>query len=271
MARSTHGVSDAVMRLGTDRLRFEIDGPLAWCTVDNPERRNSLSDAMYRGLGRAMRWVADEPQLHALIVTGVDDVFIVGGDMSVDDDHDIAPKDMPFALMHAGDIPVVAAINGHCQASGVLFAVLSDVAVASDRAQFRLPELRRGVAAPWSATLLPSIVGLANAKDLALTSRSIDAHEAHRLGLISRVVPHDELAVAAMNVALELLEAGPSARKHWKAAAHAACGVLDHAAIDASYRTDEAAEGFAAFLERRPAAWSPRADPRDRTVKEESR
>lgn len=259
--------ADASTRLGTDRLRFERRGPIGWCVVDNAGRRNSLSPAMYRGLGRAIGCVVDDLGLRALVITGVEDVFIVGGDMGADDDagddeDELDAVDLPFDRMQRGEVPVVAAVNGHCQASGVLLAILSDVAIASDRARFRLPELRRGVAAPWSATLLPSVVGLARAKDLALTSRSIDAHEALDLGLVSRVVSHADLHGEAERVALELLEAGPTAAATWKATAHARVGALDHAAVEASYATEEAAEGFAAFLERRPPRWSPAAHDR---------
>jgi enoyl-CoA hydratase/carnithine racemase len=245
--------------LGTEHLRFETAGPVARCIVDNPAKRNALSMAMYRGLGRAVTAVADDPALGALVIAGVDDVFIVGGDMS---DHDTGgtgeDAPLPFELIERGDVPVVAAINGHCQASGVLLAVLADVAVASDRARFRLPELRRGVAAPWSSTLLASVVGLARAKDLALTSRSIDAEEALAMGLIARLVPHADLDEAAHGVALDLLEAAPAARASWKRAAHEHIGWVDHEATERSYRTAEAEEGFAAFVERRPPAWSPR-------------
>lgn len=247
--------------LGTEHLRFATDGPVARCIVDNPAKRNALSTAMYRGLGRAVAAVAADPDLGALVITGVADVFIVGGDMSDHDsagDQDDAP--LPFELIERSDVPVVAAINGHCQASGVLLAVLADVALASDTARFRLPELRRGVAAPWSSTLLAAVVGLARAKDLALTGRSIDADEALAMGLVSRVVPPADLNEAAHAVALDLLEAAPAARASWKRAAHTHVGRVDHEATERSYRTAEAEEGFAAFIERRPPAWSPRAN-----------
>ncbi|HVW34679.1 MAG TPA: enoyl-CoA hydratase/isomerase family protein [Acidimicrobiia bacterium] len=244
------------MDLGTKNLRFERRGPIGWCIVERPERRNALSMAMYDGLTRAIRCVEADPDLGALVVTGVEDVFIVGGDM---DAHDAVRRETPFeTLLLEGTVPVVAAVNGHCQASGVLLAILADVAVVSERARFRLPELRRGVAAPWSSSLLPAFVGMARAKELALTSRPFDAAEAAATGLVARVVPHDDLEAEAEKAARELLEAGPQARRAWKRAAHATLAPLDEEAVEASYRTAEAAEGFAAFVERRPPTWTPR-------------
>ena len=242
--------------LGVPGLRFERRGPVAWCTVDNPARRNALSMAMYRGLGRAVRLVRDDPGLEVLVVTGVDDVFVVGGEIGAEDDS-LTDDDLPFAPLHRGEVPVVAAVNGHCQASGLWLAVLADVAVVSDRARFRLPELRLGVAAPWSAALLPAVIGLARAKELALTSRSFDAAEARDIGLVARVVPHEDLHEEALRVAGELRRAAPGARAAWKRSAHAQGEVVDEHAVGSSIRTDEAREGFAAFLAGRSPAWAP--------------
>jgi len=163
---------------------------------------------------------------------------------------------------------VVAAINGHCQASGLWLACLADISVASDRARFRLPELRLGVAAPWSALVLPALTGLARAKDLALTGRAFGADEAYQMGLVARIAPHDRLAAAATEVAAGLIEAAPDARRAWKQLAHGALRPVRAEAVAASISTAEAAEGFAAFLERRPPHWSPRAaDPEGGAVR----
>ncbi|MFI5958882.1 enoyl-CoA hydratase/isomerase family protein [Cryptosporangium sp. NPDC051539] len=245
------------MDLGTPHLRFERRGAIAWCTVTNPAQRNALSMPMYRGLGRAVRHVGEDPELQVLVVTGVDDVFVVGGDVGSHGGEPLTDDDLPFGPMYRGEVPVVAAINGHCQASGLWLAVLADVAVVSDRARFRLPELRLGVAAPWSWALLPAVVGLARAKELALTSRPFGAAEAQAMGLVARVVPHEHLHAEASAVASELLQAAPRARAAWKRAAHASLRPVGELAVEESIGTTEAEEGFAAFLERRPPAWRP--------------
>ena len=89
---------------------------------------------------------------------------------------------------------MVAAVNGICQAGGLLIAMLADIAVASDRATFRVPELLRGIPDATYAAVLPAHVGLAVARDLLLSARRFDAAEAQRIGVISRLVPHERAA-----------------------------------------------------------------------------
>lgn len=248
------------MDLSSTGLRVERRGRTAWCTVDNPLRPHTMSDAMYTGLGRLIDKVEADPDLDVLVVTGSGDVFIAGGDPAAhtEDGEDGEDVELPFPTLHRTGVAVIAAINGHCQASGVWFAVLADVAVASDQARFRLPELRLGVAAPWSSAILPAVVGLARAKELALTARSFSADEALSMGLIGRVVPHSDLEDAAERIASDLREAGPAARAAWKAAAHQHIPLVDDRSVGASIRTAEAYEGFTAYAERRPPVWSPR-------------
>jgi enoyl-CoA hydratase/carnithine racemase len=248
------------MDLSSTGLRVERRGRTAWCTVDNPDRPHTMSDAMYTGLARLIETVQADPDLDVLVVTGSGDVFIAGGDPSAhtEDGADAQDVELPFPALHRTGLAVIAAINGHCQASGVWFAVLADVAVASDRARFRLPELRLGVAAPWSSAILPALVGLARAKEIALTARSFSASEALSMGLIGRVVPHEDLEAAVESIAAELLEAGPAARSTWKQAAHQRIPCVDDRSVGDSVRTAEAHEGFTAYAQRRPPIWSPR-------------
>src|SRR6187397_1004816 len=204
--------------LGTPALRFEREGSIAWCTIDRPAARNALTPAMYYGLKRAVRLVNRDPDLAALILTGTDDVFAPGGDLGgrsepgeepvPDIGHDI----LPFMTVRDSQAPVIAAVNGICQAGGLLIAMLCDIAVASDRATFRVPELLRGVPDATYAAVLPAHVGLAAARDLLLSARRFDAAEAQRLGVIARVVPHEELRDAALEAARQVLRTPPEAR-----------------------------------------------------------
>ena len=100
---------------------------------------------------------------------------------------------LPFLTIRDSRAPVIAAVNGICQAGGLLIAMMADIAVASDRATFRVPELLRGIPDATYAAVLPAHVGVAIARDLLLSARAFDAAEAVRMGLIARVVPHDEL------------------------------------------------------------------------------
>jgi enoyl-CoA hydratase/carnithine racemase len=250
--------------LGAAGLRFERDGWLAWCVLDRPEARNAITPAMYYGIRRAVHIVNTDPDLAALIITGVDDVFAPGGDLggrSQEGDWfppDLGPDLLPFVTIGNSRAPVVSAVNGICQAGGLLIAMMSDVAVASDRATFRVPELLRGIPDATYAAVLPAHVGVAVARDLLLTARRFDAHEALRLGVISRVVPHDELREAAVETVREILRTAPDARLHVKRMLNEHYGRIDYPTMFwAQMHSSEPREGMRAFMEKRRPEWVP--------------
>ena len=251
--------------LGTRFLRLSRRGPVAWVQIHRPEKRNAMTKTMYLGIRRAIHLVDDDPDLRALIITGTGDVFAPGGDLAGVDDQplpDAAVEEfLPFSTLRSTPIPVVAAVNGICQAGGVVLASLCDIAIASDRATFRTPDVIRGFPETWLASLLAANIGAMRARDLVLTGRKIDAAEALAMGLISRVVPHGSLESEAECAAYDMLEAPPLARAAAKRAINDHYGVIDEMTFRAGDRTAEAREGFAAFVEKRPPAWAvPRPD-----------
>jgi enoyl-CoA hydratase len=252
--------------LGTAALRLEREGPIAWCVIDRPAARNAFTPAMYYGLKRAVRLVNTDPDLAALIITGVGDVFAPGGDLggraepgeSVPDEvgYDI----LPFLAIRDSRAPVIAAVNGICQAGGLLVAMMADIAVVSDRATFRAPELLRGIPDATFAAALPAHVGIAVARDLMLSARVFDAAEAQRLGVISRVVPHDELRAAAMEAARQVLRTAPEARAQFKRMLNERYGLIDYPTMfGALEHSPEPREGMQAFMEKRAPSWVPPA------------
>jgi enoyl-CoA hydratase/carnithine racemase len=251
--------------LGTPFLRFEREGHLTWCTIDRPRSRNALSASMYFGIKQAVRLVNGMAEPTALLITGVGDVFAPGGELRgrVEDPNPaIEPlgvaEILPFEALRESPAPVVSAVNGICQGGGLLIAMLSDVAVASERATFRAPELLRGIADTGYAAYLPPHVGLANARDLLLTGRTLDAGEAQRMGLVSRVVPHERLREEAVAAAEAILRTAPEARLHVKRILNARYGHVDRMTMDWSlFRGSEAREGMRAFAEKRAPSWVP--------------
>lgn len=250
--------------LGTSNLRLEREGPIAWCVIDRPGARNALTPAMYYGIKRAVSLVNRESDLAALIITGVGDVFAPGGDLGgrtepgdeplPDIGHDI----LPFLAIRDSRAPVIAAVNGICQAGGLLIAMMADVAVASDRATFRVPELLRGIPDATYAAALPAHVGVAVARDLMLTGRRFDAAEAQRLGVVARVVSHDDLRAAALDVAKQILRTPPDARLHFKRMLNERYGTIDYPTMFwALDHSPEPREGMRAFMEKRPPNWMP--------------
>jgi len=253
-----------VDELGTPALRLEREGAIAWCVIDRPAARNALTPAMYYGLKRAVHLVNTDPDLAALIITGVGDTFAPGGDLGGrSEPGESAPPDLghellPFLAIRDSRAPVIAAVNGICQAGGLLIAMLADIAVVSDRATFRVPELLRGIPDATYAAVLPAHVGIAVARDLLLSARPFDAHEAQRLGVISRVVPHEELADAARRAAGQILRTAPGARAQVKRMLNDRYGLIDYQTMfDALAHSDEPREGMRAFMEKRPPAWVP--------------
>jgi enoyl-CoA hydratase/carnithine racemase len=250
--------------LGASGLRFERDGVIAWCHIDRPKARNALTPAMYYGIKRAVRLVNSDPELAALIITGRDDVFAPGGDLGGrtqpgdDSPPDIGHEFLPFLTIRESRAPVIAAVNGICQAGGLLIAMMADITVASERATFRVPELLRGIPDATFAAALPAHVGIAVARDLMLSARRFDAAEALRLGLISRVVPHDTLREAALDAAHEVLRTPPMARMHVKRMLNERYGFFDYQTMFwALEESPEPREGMRAFMEKRDPSWVP--------------
>lgn len=250
--------------LGTPHLRVEREGPIAWCVIDRPSARNAFTPAMYYGLKRAVQLVDHDPDLGALIITGVDDVFAPGGDLGGRREQGEATPDalgadvLPFLAIRDSPSPVIAAVNGICQAGGLLVAMMADIAVASDRATFRVPELLRGIPDATYAAALPAHVGLAVARDLLLSARPFGADEALAMGLLSRVVPHDELRDAAREAARQVMRTAPGARAQVKRMLNERYGLIDYQTMFwALAHSDEPREGMRAFMEKRPPAWVP--------------
>jgi enoyl-CoA hydratase/carnithine racemase len=225
--------------------------------------RNALTPAMYFGLRYAVQHVNEDDTLSGLLVTGVGDVFIPGGDMGGEYDDfwdglgslgmDLTPFD---AVRHSAK-PVVSAINGIAFGGGMMIAMLSDVAVASERATFRAPEIYRGIADTHYSQILPQQVGIARARDLLLSCRTLTAAEACDWGLVTRIVPHDELLSAATQVLTECCWGAPEARREVKRAINLQYGIYDRMAMDASLRGNEYVEGWTAFSQRRAPTWIP--------------
>ena len=205
--------------LGAAGLRFEREGVIGWCMIDRPEARNALTGAMYYGIkkavhpgGQGSRFGCPDHHRHRGCVCSRWRPRRSGaGPRDAPVPELGAGESLPFTAIRESRKPVIAAVNGICQGGGLLIAMMADIAVVSDRATFRVPELLRGIIDATYAATLPVHVGLAVARDLLLSARRFDAAEASRYGLITRVVPHDELREAALAAAGEVLQTAPVA------------------------------------------------------------
>jgi enoyl-CoA hydratase/carnithine racemase len=224
---------------------------------------------MYFGIRYAVDRVNRDPDLAGLLITGVGDVFMPGGELAGRSDDawaDLAVFGMdntPFDAVRRSVKPVVSAVNGICQGGGLMIAMLSDVAVASERATFRAPELLRGIADTNYAQILPRQIGPARARDMLLTGRSVDAATALDWGLVARVVGHDDVMAEASSALEQCCRSAPGARAAVKRTFHEYYGHYDRMAMDAGLAGDEITEGWRSFTEKRSPSWVPEPLRRD--------
>lgn len=250
------------LELDSKYLDAAVDDGVLRIRIDRPARRNAMTQDMYRGLKKAAVWADAEPEIDALYLRGTDEWFCVGGDMSGEAEHpdDLArepdPTDLhPFRHLERCRKIVVMAVHGACQAGGMDLLLYSDVALASERARFRAPELLRGIADPHMSARLPQVVGLQNAKYLMFTAAEISAQEAHEMGLVAKVVPHEELDAHVETVLEQIRLTGPRARMLIKDDINRRLPPYDVNIFKREILNPEMLEGFRAFLEKRRPRW----------------
>jgi enoyl-CoA hydratase/carnithine racemase len=248
--------------LGSRHLHAtRADGVLR-VTIDRPERRNALTIEMYHGLKKAAVLAERDPDVDLLVVGATGDVFCVGGEMggkheggaALDRETDGLDL-LPFAQFERCPKTVLLAVNGMCQGGGLNMVLAGDLAVVSDRATFRAPELLRGVADCFLGARLATRVGMAHAKWLLFTARTLSAAEALAMGLVARVVPHATLDAAVAETIAWVRETAPGARAALKRDLARQLPTIDYTMFAASLAGDEVREGFAAFVAKRPPAW----------------
>jgi len=252
-------------------LRYEVEPPRATITLDDPERRNPLSATAMVDLATMVRQAADDDSVRVLEVTGAGDrVFSAGGDLAggfVDvPDHVDATRGALatlFQTMRSTCKPIVARVNGHALAGGFGLAAACDIVVAADRVRFGLPEINVGMWPMMITAVLQRCMPHKVLLELMMTGRSIDAHEARDLGVVSRVVSPENLDAVIDECVAELAAKSPIALELGKDAFYAvedldlggAFEVLQEGLTQVA-TTDDAAEGIAAFLEKRGPRWT---------------
>jgi enoyl-CoA hydratase/carnithine racemase len=249
-------------------VRYEREGPVAWVTIDRPDARNALNEAVRNGLFDAVaRFNADDAAV--LVLTGAGDrAFCAGGDLKemAELGLEVPPPDfLPiFGRNVTVEKPTIAAVNGVAFAGGFLLAQMCDLCIAAEHARFGITEVKVGRGAPW-AMPLPWLVPPRVALELLLTGDPIDAARAYDIGLVNRVVAKDELRPAVQELAETIAANAPlSVRAAKEMVYRAAVGRSDDelAIADAIwepvYRSEDAQEGPRAFRERRAPHWKGR-------------
>jgi enoyl-CoA hydratase len=255
----------------SELLRDVKDGVLT-LTLNREERRNALNRAVLEALEAALAAADDDPEVRAIVLRGAGEkAFCAGADLAEMLSHEsIEASRRHFdglarviRRMHAIGPPVIARVPGYALAGGFGLAVACDFTIASESAQFGLPEIGIGILPLMVSAPLYRALGSRKALlDLVLTGRRVSAREAHALGLVTRVVPDGELDVTVAELAATLAGHSPTAVRLGKEAIYtmteleydAALRYLREAIVLTS-RTEDAAEGIRAFFEKRKPVW----------------
>jgi len=248
-------------------LSYQVDGDVGVITLQRPEARNALTFTTYAELEDAVRTTT----ARCLVVTGADPAFCSGDDVKqvmasagerTADRLAAEPRLTPAAdaLLHT-DVPIVAAVNGAAVGWGMELTLMADIRIASERAKFGELFVKRGLCCDVPGIgRLAQLVGREHAADLLFTGRIVDAAEALRIGLVSHVVPHEDLLPAAMTKAQEIAANPPLAVQRMKRGLRQALdpdwqglGSWVSSSLAELFQTEDHREGVAAFLEKREA------------------
>jgi enoyl-CoA hydratase/carnithine racemase len=255
-----------------DLTHLRLDRPedgVAVLTLDNPDQRNAMSEEMTRSWTAAVDALADDPTVRVVVVTGAGSAFCSGGntgwissepDASVDH---LRTRMMAFyrawLSIRRLEVPTIAAVNGPAIGAGLCLALACDIRYAASGATLGAPFVRLGMHAGMAGTwLLPNVVGPAAARDLLLTGRVVDADEALRLGLVSRVIEPERFTEQVLVAAGQVAASAPIASRLTKLAlvdgGHAdfeSCLQWEALAQPVTLATEDLHEGIAAARERR--------------------
>jgi len=269
---ATGGAAGQTVPVG-DAVMFELDGHVATITYNRPEALNAINGDMRRDLNAAFSQFRDNEDAWVAIVTGAGRAFCAGGDLrngggSIGEFAGTFWEKPTLNSFESGwEIfkPVIAAVNGYCLGYGLTLATWCDFVVASDRAEFGLPEVNLGMPAIVASIRLPQRINWADAMELLLTGERIDAERARAMGLVWKVVPHETLLEEARALAARLLAGAPLAQRVMKEMAMRTRHLPSLEAIRfgetmrlVAGRTDDAAEGIRAAAERRSPRWTGR-------------
>jgi enoyl-CoA hydratase len=214
----------------TDLIQHRVEdrgdaGCVAYITVNNPEKRNTLGIPGKRAIAETFGKLAQDESLRVAVITGAgNQSFIAGADIAEMKDLDAAQAEVEHTLTHVANesiqsfpVPVIARINGWCLGFGMELAAACDMRIGVDTSKFGMPEVRVGIPSGMEAVLLPTLVGWGKAAELVLTGDIIDAQEAYRCGFLQKVVPAAELDAAVEKMVGSILLGGPRAIRLQKA------------------------------------------------------
>lgn len=253
-------------------ILVSTEGRVGLIRLNRPAQLNALNDALMDALGAALLAFDADPAVGAIVITGSDKAFAAGADIAAMADYgymDVYGSDFitrNWETIRQVRKPVLAAVAGFAMGGGCELALACDIIVAAESARFALPEVKLAMMPGAGGTQrLPRAVGKAKAMDMCLSARLLDAQEADRYGLVSRVVPDAELLERTLALAAQiagyslpaLLAIKESVNRAWESSL--AEGILfERRELHARFASADAREGMHAFLEKRKPAFQHR-------------
>jgi len=263
--------SSTAPELSSGNVELEVADFVAVITIARPEKLNSVTQAMADDLVAASDWCNESDSVRAVVLTGAGPkAFSAGSDITSLDKY-TTPWDFRNRADYCDAIrrlrkPVIAAVNGYALGGGLETALSCDIRLAADTARFGAPEIKLGwIGGGGMTTFLAQSIGASNAALMLMTGDPIDAQRALAWGLVSEILPADELMPRARELAATIASRPPIAAETAKANLHASANLPQEQAIayerdlqTICFATDDAAEGRAAFAERRPGVYNRR-------------
>ena len=259
------------MKLSSNDVLFEQEGHLAVITLNRPKALNSINPPLGNALQEALEEVRDNDSIWVAILTGAGDrAFSAGADLRwrADNEDEVRTPDAGtggkiLSSEFACWKPVIAAVNGYAVGGGLELAIACDLIVAAERAQFGLPEPRRGLMADAGGVHgLSRQIPIKLAMEMILTGQFIDAQRAAEVGLVNRVVADDELLAGAKELATSIMECSPKAVQAAKQAvmlggelSFEEAMVTQFSMFDRLKESGDFTEGPRAFSEKRAPKW----------------
>ena len=259
------------MAYETIEVRIEAD-KVGVITLNRPKQLNALNDQLMNELGAALKAFDADDNIGCMIITGSEKAFAAGADISV-------MAKYSFADAYKGDFitrnwetirsirkPVIAAVSGFALGGGCELAMMCDFIIAADNAKFGQPEIKLGVIPGAGGTQrLPRAVGKSKAMDMCLTARMMDATEAERSGLVSRVVPLDKLMEETLAAAITIsgfsqitvMAAKESVNRAFESSLNEGL-LFERRVFHSAFALEDQKEGMAAFAEKRKATFKNR-------------
>jgi cyclohex-1-ene-1-carboxyl-CoA hydratase len=253
-------------------ILVSTEGRVGLIRLNRPAQLNALNDALMDALGAALLAFDADPAIGAIVISGSDKAFAAGADIAAMADYgymDVYGSDFitrNWETIRQVRKPVLAAVAGFAMGGGCELALSCDIIIAAESARFALPEIKLAMMPGAGGTQrLPRAVGKAKAMDMCLSARLLDAQEADRYGLVSRVVPDAELLERTLALATQiagyslpaLLAIKESVNRAWESSL--AEGILfERRELHARFASADAKEGMQAFLDKRKPAFQHR-------------